>query len=65
MKADAIGDPAIAGQRARTKREEFYLRLARLLWHDCMDGIISLKQPFASRELLRLMKLAKAKSNDL
>jgi len=64
-KSDTIGDPAIAGQRARTKREEFYLRMARLLWHDCMDGYSSLTNSYTSREFYRLMKLAKAKSSDL
>lgn len=60
-----IGDPAISGQRLRTAREEFYLRLARLLWHDVMDGIVSLKRPHVRKELLRIMKLARATQADL
>lgn len=50
-------------KRARTPRQEFYLRLARLLWYDLIDG--NVKKLFAHPELMRLMKLAKCETEDL
>lgn len=60
-----IGDPAMDGFRARTKREEFFLRMARLLWHDVLDSACSIGDNHVRRELFRLLKLAKATTKDL
>lgn len=49
----------------RTPRQDFFLRLARLLWHDIMDGIANQKNPWVQKELGRLLKLAKATVDDL
>lgn len=49
----------------KTARQEFYLRCARLLWHDILDGVQSLKHSWVRREMTRLLRLSKSTQKDL
>lgn len=52
-----------ADGKPRTPKQAMHLRLARLMWHDVLDGYV--KADLIRREIDRQLRLARATREDL